>query len=142
MIPFLQQLILKDFWLKLFSMGLAMLTWFTVNIAIKNDISPGATISLAPTDQVVLRDVPVIILASAAQQRVFTVAPKTVEVTLQGDLTTIRNLRKQEVRVLVDLSDSGVVPNSIRRVEVSTPAGLSHVRVDPPEVQVVAEPNN
>src|SRR5689334_2363957 len=100
MIPWLQELIVKDFWLKLFSLALAGLIWFTVNLAIKNDIAPNASLSLAPTDQVVLRDVPVTVLASAAQQPAFTVTPKTVEVTVQGDLSTVRNLRKQEVRVL------------------------------------------
>ena len=142
MIPFLQQLIVKDFWLKLFSLALAGLIWFTVNIAIKNNISPTATLSLAPTDQVVLRDVPVIILASAAQQRALTVTPNTVEVTVQGDLSTVRNIRKQEVRVMVDLSDPNIEQNSRRRVEVSVPAGLSHVRVEPEEVQVVADSTN
>jgi hypothetical protein len=142
MIPFLQQLILRDFWLKLFSLALAGLIWFTVNLAIKNDISPVASLSLAPTDQVVFRDVPVIVLASAAQQKAFSVTPKTVAVTLQGDLAAIRNLRKQEVRVLVDLSDSTVVENSRRRVEVSTPAGFTHVRVEPEDVQVSTDANN
>jgi len=142
MIPFLQQLILRDFWLKLFSLALAGLIWFTVNLAIKNDISPVASLSLAPTDQVVFRDVPVIVLASAAHQKAFSVTPKTVEVTLQGDLAAIRNLRKQEVRVLLDLSDSTVVENSRRRVEVYTPAGFTHVRVEPEEVQVAIDPNN
>src|SRR5262249_15999139 len=142
MIPFLQELILKDFWLKLFSLALAGLIWFTVNIAIKNDISPVTSLSLGPTDQVVFRDVPVIVLASAAPHRGFTVNPKTVEVTLQGDIASVRNLRKQQVRVLVDLSDPNLVQDSRRRVEVSTPAGFLNVRVDPDEVQVLTEPNN
>jgi len=142
MIPLLAELILKDFCLKLFSLALAGLIWFTVNIAIKNDISPVTSLSLAPTDQVVFRDVPVIVVASAAQHRTFTVSPKTVEVTLQGDIPTVRNLRRQEVRVMVDLSDPNLVHDSRRRVEVSAPAGLTHVRVEPDEVQVVTDPNN
>jgi hypothetical protein len=42
-----------------------------VNLAIKNDISPVASLSLAPTDQVVFRDVPVIVLAPLLSKRLF-----------------------------------------------------------------------
>ena len=142
MIPFLQELVLKDFWLKLFSLALASLTWFTVNIAIKKDISPVASLSLAPVEQMVLRDLPIVVLSQADETRHFSVSPKTVDVTLQGDITTLRNLRKQEVRVLVNLSDAGVSQDFHRKIEVSTPAGVAHVGVDPEEVQVKSVPNN
>jgi hypothetical protein len=72
----------------------------------------------------------------------FTVNPKTADVTLQGDLTTLRNLRKQDVRVLVDLSDRGALRDSRRRIDVSTPAGVTHIKVEPEEVQVVTAPKN
>jgi len=109
MMPFLQNLILQDFWLKLFSFALAGLIWFTVNIAIKNDISPVASLSLSPTEQMVLRDLPIVVLSPAQEIRGFTVNPKTANVTLQGDPASLRNLRKQDIRVLVDLSELGVV---------------------------------
>ena len=140
MIPFLQNLILKDFWLKLFSLALAGLIYFTINIAIKHDISPVTSLSLAPTEQVILHDLPIVVLSPAEEVRSFTVNPKTVDVTLQGDATNLRNLRKQDVRVLVDLSDRGALRDSRRRIEVSTPAGVTHVKVDPQEVQIVTSP--
>lgn len=140
--PFLQNLILHDFWLKLFSFALAGLIWFTVNIAIKNDISPVASLSLSPTEQIVLRDLPIVVLSPAQEIRGFTVNPKTANVTLQGDPASLRNLRKQDIRVLVDLSELGVVRDSRRRIEVSTPAGLTHVKVEPEEVQIVTAPEN
>ena len=142
MIPFLENLILKDFWLKLFSFALAGLIWFTVNIAIKNDISPVTSLSLAPTEQLMLRDLPIVVLSSADQIRGFNISPKTADVTLQGDSISLRNLRKQDIRVLVDLSDPASLHDSRRKIEVSTPAGLSHVRVDPQEVQISTPPKN
>ncbi len=142
MIPWLQNLVLKDFWLKLFSFALAGLIWFTVNIAIKNDISPVASLSLAPTEQMILRDLPIVVLSPAREVRAFNVNPKTANVTLQGDPASLRSLRKQDVRVLVDLSESGVVRDSRRRIEVSTPAGLTRVKVEPEEVQVVTTSQN
>src|SRR5215472_7859172 len=99
MIPGLQDLILKDFWLKLFSLALACLIWFTVNIAIKNDISPRTSLALTPTDELLLRDLPVIVMSPAEEARGFTINPKTVDVTVQGDALGLKNLRKQDVHV-------------------------------------------
>jgi YbbR domain-containing protein len=142
MIPFLQNLVLKDFWLKLFSFALACLVWFTVNIAFKNDISPVASLSLTPTDQQVFRDLPIVVLAPANQTGAYSVSPKTATVTLQGAAADIKNLRKQDVRLVVDLSDLASSRDSRKRIEVSTLAGVTHVRVEPQEVQVVTESKN
>jgi hypothetical protein len=142
MIPALQDLVLKDFWLKLFSFALATLIWFTVEIAIKKDISPVASLSLSPTEQIVLHDLPISVLSSAQQPRGFSISPKTADVTLQGDGASLRNLRRQSVRVIVDLSDNGELQDSHRRIEVSTPAGITHVKVEPEEVQVATDAKN
>lgn len=142
MIRWLQKLVLEDLWLKLFSLALAGLIWFTVKIAIKNDISPVASLSLAPTGQLVLRDIPIIILSSAAEVRAFSVSPETVDVTLLGDAASLKNLQKQDVRVLLDLSDSASLRDSRKRVQVSAPAGVTPAKVNPEEVQVVAIPKN
>lgn len=142
MIIFLQNLILKDFWLKLFSFALASLVWIIVNIAIKKDISPGTTLSLTPTEQVVLRDLPIVVLSAAEDIRGITVTPKSAVVTLQGDPASVRNLRKEEVRVMVDLTDPAALKDAHQRLEVSAPAGVSRVRVEPDEVQISATPKN
>jgi len=72
----------------------------------------------------------------------FSINPKTANVTVQGDAASLRNLRRENVRVLVDLSDNGALQSSRRRLEVSTPAGITHVRVDPEEVEVATESKN
>lgn len=141
MSTFFQNLILKDFWLKLFSFALASLVWIIVNIAIKKDISPGA-ISLTPTEQVVLHDLPIVVLSAAEDTRGITVTPKSAVVTVQGDPASVRTLRKDEVRVMVDLTDPAALKDVHKRLEVSTPAGISRVRVEPDEVQVSAIPKN
>jgi YbbR domain-containing protein len=142
MIPLLQELILKDFWLKLFSFALALLIWFTVKIAIKNDISPVTSLSLSPTEEVVLKDMPISILMPADESRRFSVNHKTADVTLQGEPATLRSLRRRDVRVLVDLSDGEMGRDTHRRIEVFTPAGLAKVRIDPEEVQFENNPSN
>jgi YbbR domain-containing protein len=142
MIPWLQNLVLKDFWLKLFSFALAALIWFTVHLAIKNDISPVASLSLGPTEQKTLRDLPIAVLSSAQQVQGFTVNPKTADVVVQGDPASLKNLHKQDVRVLVDLSYGNALSDSRKRIEVSTPPGITFVRAEPAEVQIVINPKN
>jgi hypothetical protein len=136
MIAFLQNLILKDFWLKLFSFALATLVWIIVNIAIKKDISTGTTLSLTPTEQIVLHDLPISVLSATEDARAFTITPKSAVVTLQGEPANVRNLRRQDVRVLVDLSDAAALKDARKRVEVSAPPGITRVKVDPEEVEV------
>jgi len=136
MIAFLQNLILKDFWLKLFSFALATLVWIIVNIAIKKDISPGSTLSLTPPEQVVLRDLPIVVLCAAQEDHGFEVNPKSAVVTVQGEPANVRNLRRQDVRVMVDLSDPTSPKAARRRLEVSTPPGVTRVKVDPEEVEI------
>jgi len=136
MITFFQNLILKDFWLKLFSFALASLVWIIVNIAIKKDISPGASLSLTAPVQVVFRDLPIVVMSTAQGARDFTVEPKSAMVTVDGDPLTLRELRKEDIRLLVDLSGPGVPQDGHKRIEVSAPAGAARIHVDPEEVQV------
>jgi YbbR domain-containing protein len=141
MTSFLQNLILRDFWLKLFSFALASLIWFIVNIAIKKDISP-SSLSLVPTDQVIIHDLPIIVLSAAQDVPTFTVTPQSAMVTLQGDSAALRNVHRQDIRLLVDLTDKGSIKETRRRIEVSTPAGIARVKVDPEEVQLVPMQKN
>jgi YbbR domain-containing protein len=138
----LRDLVLKDFGLKLFSFVVAMLLWLTVTIAIKNEIPPGRAISLAPTDQMVFQNLPVVIMSSAEDVRSFRVHPKEVDVTVQGDAQALKRLGRKDIRVLVDLTGIGAAHDLRKRIEVSTPAGVTHVKVDPEDVQVVPAPKN
>jgi hypothetical protein len=86
MITFLRNLVFEDFWLKLFSLGLAILTWFTVTFVSPKDVR---------TDKRVFSNLPVTILASAEDVHSFKVSPTEVEVTVQGDAKTVQNLRQR-----------------------------------------------
>ncbi len=138
MITLLQDLVVKDFWLKLFSFVLAVLMWFTVRaIALKNEGGPIAPLAVAVPERMVLSNLPVIVMSSAEDVRSFRVNPKEVDLVLQGDAKVLKNLQKSEIRVLVDLTGIGAAHDLRKRIEVSTPAGITHVRVDPEEVQVI-----
>ena len=138
MISFLRDLVFQDFWLKLFSFVLAVLTWFTVNRMAnqKESLSVGS-LSLAPPEQRTLTRLPVLIVSSAEDVRSFRVSPKETDVTVQGSGTLLKELQNRDVRVSVDLTGIEAGKDLRIRIDVSTPPGVSYVRVEPQEVQVL-----
>jgi YbbR domain-containing protein len=142
MIPTLRKLVLQDLWLKLFSFALAVLIWFTVNFATKSDVSPVASLSLAPREQRTFRELPVLVMCPAADLRGFVVTPKTVEVTVEGDANLLQKLQEKEIHVVLDLTGIGSAQDLRKRIDVSTPAGVKAVRADPEEVQVAFPPKS
>jgi spore maturation protein CgeB len=140
MIPTVRNLILQDFWLKLFSLALAVLIWFTVNFATNSDVSPVATLSLAPREQRIFREVPVLVMCPAEELRGFVISPKVVEVIVEGDANLLQKLQEKEIHVVLDLTGIGSAQDLHKRIEISTPAGVKSVHIDPEEVQVVFPP--
>ena len=143
MIAFLRDLVCQDFWLKLFSFVLAVLTWFTINSMAnqKEGIAVGS-LSLVPPEQLTLTNLPVTILSSAEDVRSFRVSPKEVDVTVQGEARTLKELQSKDVRVSVDLTGIQAAQNLLKRIEVSTPAGVTYVRVQPEQVQIIFPSKN
>ena len=143
MTKLLQDLILRDFWLKLFSFALAVLMWFTISSAIQQEGTPGAPLRLGATRQRTFSKLPIIILSGAGDVGNFKVDPEEVEVTVEGDSRTILDLDPRDMRVLVDLTGIPALPaaHEVRkRVEVTLPAGVTRIKVDPEDVRVVYPP--
>jgi YbbR domain-containing protein len=132
MIAFLRNLLLEDFWLKLFSLALAVLIWFTVTFVSQKEVR---------TDTRVFFSLPVAVLSAAEDVRNFKVSPRAVQVTVQGDAETLQNLQSKDIRVTVDLTGVAAARELRKRVEVSAPAGVTHLRVAPEEVQVIFPPD-
>jgi YbbR domain-containing protein len=133
MITFLRNLVVEDFWLKLFSLVLAVLLWLTVTFASRKD---------AGADQHVLpKMLPVTILASTEDAHNFRVSPSEVAVTVQGNPKTLQNLQTNDIRAIVDLTGVGAARDLRKRVEVSVPAGVTLMRVMPEEVHVIFPPD-
>jgi YbbR domain-containing protein len=141
MIRFLRQVFVDDFWLKLFSFLLAVLIWLTASLAIQKEGSPLTPLSLAPEERT-FSNLPVLVIASAQDVRNFKVAPSTVEVTVRGDAKLVRGLAGNDLRARVDLTGIETARELKARIEVSVPAGVSLVRVDPSEVQVIFPPKS
>jgi YbbR domain-containing protein len=68
------------------------------------------------------------------------VFPKEVAVTVQGSGKSLRDLQARDIRALVDLTGVVSAENVRKRIEISVPAGVTLVQVEPTEVQVIAPP--
>lgn len=137
MIAFLRNLILRDFWIKLFSLGLAILIWeiiapaaYKPGLAVER---PGGRTSEIQTNYTI----PVLVMSSAADVRSFKVDPSEVEVKVRGDVRKLRELQAKDIRALVDLTGIESARDFRKQIEVTTPAGITFLNVVPDEVEVI-----
>jgi YbbR domain-containing protein len=138
MIVFVHNLVTKDFWLKLFSLALAILIWLTVRFSIHGETtSPWlALIGGSPDEEVVT--VPVRVPVEKTQT--FSADPANVQVTLRGDPKLLKALRNQDIRAQVDLTGIESADGLLRPVEVILPSGIAYTRLSPEEVEVRVAP--
>jgi len=140
MIAMLRELVLHDFLLKVFSLALAVLIWFTVT-EIQKEASPLPRLTMN-SDVRTFSNLPVVIMSAAQDVRNFKVYPGSVEVTVQGDAKNLKSLTSKDIRVIVDLTGVEGTSGLRKRIEVSTPSGVTHVRVEPEEVEVRFPPKS
>ena len=131
---FVRDFVQHDFLLKVFSLALAVLIWFTVT-EIQKEASPLPHLTMN-SDVKTFSNLPVVVMSSAQDVRNFKVNPNTVEVTVQGDAKILKELSSKDIRVIVDLTGIEGTGGLRKRIEVSTPSGVTHKRVEPEEVEV------
>ena len=135
----LRDLATKDPGWKLFSLGLAMVIWFTVQAIRQEAIPPGG--HAEAWDTRTFANLPVLVVSATADVREFKVNPGIVQATVAGRPETMAVLQPGEIHVTVDLGDIEAEENLSRRVEVSAPPGVALVRVSPSEVNIVTPSN-
>jgi hypothetical protein len=142
MLLFLRDLILKDFWLKLFSLALAVLIRLTVSLAIEKEVTPIPSLAFQNATRTFF-NLPVSVLSSAQDVRSFKVDPGEVQVMVEGEAQILERLQGRDIRVMVDLTGIEAATDLLKRIDVSMPAGVKLVRVDPQQVRVVlpSKPN-
>ncbi len=128
----------KDLGWKLFSLALAIAIWLVVRPIENEATSVANPLSVHPEHT--FSNLPVLIVSAAADVREFKVHPSAVTVTVSARPEILDELSDKEIRVLVDLSDIEAARNLRKRVEISTPPGVTFVRVIPPDVDVVVPP--
>jgi YbbR domain-containing protein len=78
----------------------------------------------------------VLIVSRASDVRDFRVDPGTVSVTVAGPPEVMASLEVGQIRAVVDLTDIAAAKDLSRRVDVSAPAGVTLLSIDPPTVDV------
>ena len=136
MIRQLPEFIFKDFWLKLFSLALATLLWFTIFQAIQQQGTPVTSFNTNLRKRT-FYNLPVKAVSSSSDVHKFKLSPGEVQVTVQGDGKLVDSLQADDIKAQVDLSGMETEGDLHLRVQVATPTGLTCIELDPPEVQVV-----
>jgi YbbR domain-containing protein len=127
--------LIKDFGWKLFSLLLAAFIWYTVHKVIEE---PKPASAEPATMQIPYADIPVLIVAAAADRHLFQLNSNTVSVTLSGTPAALSGLKPQQIRATVDLSNFDPQAGSpARAVDVSVPWDVTVVDVAPAEVRVI-----
>lgn len=138
MIIFVRNLVVNDFWFKLFSLVLAVLIWLTVDFSIHKEISPWAALIGRSADETVM---PVHVTIPVMNARTVTVTPQDVQVTLRGDPKLLNRIGTNDVHAQVNLTDVESATGLRRQVEIVLPEGISYTHVKPTEVEVSVSPN-
>jgi len=128
-------LIFGDWLLKFFSISLAILTWLAVSIPLRQ--KPVEVPGKPDLSERYLSDLPVTIVSSDSDVRGFRVRPSEVSLTVRGASNVLENLKRENVRVQVDLTSSDPMPGMRRRLDVITPPGVAPMIVDPEQVEVI-----
>jgi YbbR-like protein len=136
-LPTLRSWLLDDLGWKIFSLVLAVAIWFTAHRILLESAAPapatgGATLTYG--------NLPVLIVAAAADVHLYRVVPENVKVTVTGSPDAIATLQANQIRATVDLSGIDAAKDLKRSVDVSVPSGVTVVSVEPAKVGVIVPP--
>src|SRR6266513_2876440 len=93
----------NNLWLKLFSLFLALLIWFSVRFYTKYDIQAARIpLSRIPTS---FFEVPIQVMKSTENTQQCKTEPAQVDVTVTGERSLLKNLSAKDITPFVRLSD-------------------------------------
>jgi hypothetical protein len=117
--------ILRNFWLKFFSVALAAVIWLTIHYGIRNELS----INHLNINRIV---VPVAVIVPPGDPRVFKLIPPEVVVFAIGDITALR----RDVRASVDLTYFHGRQNLSQEVRIDAPPEINVLETTPATIAV------
>ena len=82
-------------------------------------------------------NLPVLIVAAAADVHLYRVVPESVKVTVTGSPEAIAILQANQIRATVDLTGIDAAKDLKRSVDVAVPSGVTVVSVEPAKVGVI-----
>ncbi len=131
----LRDVIFSNFWLKIFSLALAVLIWFTIRSNLPSEIkSPGEAEGIGGTRHFIR---PITVRTGLPGPVELRAKPDEVNITVSGDPTALNGLTEKDIQAFVEIEDihdlRGLYP-----IQVTTPKGITPVRVLPYAVRVEA----
>jgi hypothetical protein len=124
---------------KLISFVVAVLVWFSIDFNIQGSFrSPEKRAVVATTTAT--NWLPVTVITTATDLRLFTLTPSEVEVIVRGEERVLASLKKTDVQAFVNLTDMKDAKSFRKEVIVHTPLNVTAVRVVPNEVTVERAP--
>ena len=121
----LRHLVLHNSGLKLLSLLLAALVWFTIRFSLERGVSRR---EFGP--------LPVTVLKDAFDPQVYKLIPGEVTISLSGPHNVLNNLNNRDVMVFVNLTGLQGASGFLKKVEISAPGNTLQHSVDPPTVRV------
>jgi YbbR domain-containing protein len=131
----LQDLIFRNFWLKTFSVALAVVIWLSIHYDIHNE-SPLSELSISHLLAQEYIRVPVTIVTNTGDARVFRLTPSDVVVIAVGSETALRRAANKNIKVTADLTDfrsRGAAPVELQS---TAPPDVTVVELSPATVTV------
>lgn len=125
--------ILKNFWLKLFSLVLATMIWFAI---FQTQNSPRWDWQRFGHATVELKQVPVTVMRSAGDLRAFRVEPGAVDITVQGPRSKAPALTPASLEVFINLADATDTVGPTKNIHVHAPPDFTVVKVSPAKVHL------
>ena len=139
MIKFLHALFIRDWPLKVVSLALATLTWMAVTFSREKQV---IEVKGSPTlAKRTFFDLPIFIVSADTNVSAFKAKPSEVDVAVQGDGDSLKTLESSQLRVLVDLTGALPATNSMRRINVITPPGITLLQLTPEETEIIPPPS-
>jgi YbbR domain-containing protein len=122
----------KDLGWKVFSLFLAVIVWLTV-YKIREEPEILAAAGIENT----YGNLPVHLLSATTDVHNYRIDPDTVVVTVSGPPKTMAVLQANQIHAMVNLTNIESSPDLYLPVEVSTPAGVTLMSVEPAEVRLI-----
>ncbi len=123
----LERLFTENKLLKLISLGIALLMWFTISTQQERDRT--------------LENIELVVVNRRADTVVTSVPVKVVDLRVRGPSSVVIDLDQSDIKVVVDVT--GLDPDRhviwLGADQVTTPAGVEVLRIDPPSIPVMIE---
>src|SRR5215471_3995651 len=123
LITLLRQLVVHDFWLKLFSLALAVLIWVTLSIAKEGGLGNRTSVETY--------HLPIRIVSSSTDVSGFRAVPEEVRVRVRGITRKLQELQAGDIRAMVEVTGAEMAPGLRKRIGITTHAEITILEVVP-----------